>query len=79
MWIQEFYQDDSDRLRMSSENDRWQNIKREYKIFRRPHGENSDRTDSLAVAMLPNTSTLEMLRSIVSMSPVPHGTQRTCI
>jgi hypothetical protein len=64
---------------MSFENDRWQNIKREYKIFRRPHGENSERTDALAVATPPNTSTLEMLRNIVSMNPIPEGTQGTCI
>jgi hypothetical protein len=48
-WIQEFYQDGSARLRMSFDNDRWQNIETEYTIFRRPHGENSERTDALAV------------------------------
>jgi hypothetical protein len=64
---------------MSLENDQWQNIKREYKTFRRPHGENSERTDALAVAMPPNTSTLEMLRNIVSVTPIPDGTQGTCI
>jgi hypothetical protein len=79
IWIQEFYQDHFDRLRMSFGNDRWQNIKREYKIFRRPHGENSKRTDALAVAMTPNTSTLEMLRNVVSVNPIPHGTQGTRI
>jgi hypothetical protein len=72
-----FYQVDSDILRMSFENDRWQNIKREYKIFRCPHGENSKRTDALAGAMPPNTSTPEMLRSIVSVNPTPDGTQGT--
>jgi hypothetical protein len=64
---------------MSFENDRWQNTKREYKIFRRPHGENLERTDVLAVAMLPNTSTLEMLRNIVSANPIPDATQGTSI
>jgi hypothetical protein len=46
-------------------------------IFRRPHGENSERTDAMAVAMPPNTSTLEMLRNIVSMNPTPDGTRGT--
>jgi hypothetical protein len=64
---------------MSFENDRWQDIKREYKIFRRPHDENSERTDALAVAMHPNTSTLEMLGNIVSMNPIPDVTQGTRI
>jgi hypothetical protein len=72
-------QDDSDRLRISFENDRWQNIKREYKIFRRRHGETSERTDALAVAMPPNTSTLETSRNVVSMNPIADGTQGTCI
>jgi hypothetical protein len=79
IWIQEFYQDDSDRLRMSFENDRWQNIKREYNISRRAHVEKSERTDALAVAMPPNTSTPEVLRSVVPMNPTPGGTQGTCI
>jgi hypothetical protein len=57
---------------MSFENDQWQNIKREYKIFRRPHGENSERTNALAAAMPPNTSTLEMLCNNVSM-PSTHS------
>jgi hypothetical protein len=48
-------------------------------IFRRPQGENSERTDALAVAMSPKTSTLEMLRNIVSMKPIRHGTQGTRI
>jgi hypothetical protein len=48
-------------------------------FFRRPHGENSERTDALAVAMPPNPSTLEMLCNIVSMNPIPDGTQGTCI
>jgi hypothetical protein len=61
------------------ENDRWQNIKREYKIFRHPHGENSERNDALAVAMRPNSSTLELLRNIVSTNPIPDGTQGTRI
>jgi hypothetical protein len=60
---------------MSFENDGWQNIEREYKIFRRPHGENSERTDALAVATPPSSSTLEMLRSVVSVNPTPDGTQ----
>jgi hypothetical protein len=64
---------------MSFGNDRWQNIKRGHKIFRRPHGENSERTDTLDVAMPPNTSTLEMLRNIASMNPIPDGTQGTRI
>jgi hypothetical protein len=64
---------------MSFENDQWQNIKREYKIFYRPHGENLDRTDALAVAMPANTSTLEMLRNIASMNLIPDGIQGTCI
>jgi hypothetical protein len=64
---------------MYFENDRWQNIKREYNIFRRPQGENAERTDALAAAMPPNTSTPEMLRSIVSMNPIPQGTQGTRI
>jgi hypothetical protein len=64
---------------MSFENHRWRNIEREYKIFRRPHGENSARTDALAVAMPPNTSTLEMLRDVVLMNPIPDGTQGTRI
>jgi hypothetical protein len=34
--IQEFYQDDSDRLRMSFENDRWQNIKKRIQEFPSP-------------------------------------------
>jgi hypothetical protein len=29
--------------------------------------------------MPPNTSTLEMLRNIVSVTPIPDGTQGTCI
>jgi hypothetical protein len=64
---------------MSFENDRLQNIKTEYKIFRRPHSENLERTNSLAAAMPPNTSTLEMVRSIVSLNPIPDGTQGICI
>jgi hypothetical protein len=48
-------------------------------IFCHPHGENSEHTDALAVAMPPNTSTLEMLHNIVSMNPIPDGTQGTCI
>jgi hypothetical protein len=64
---------------MSFENDRWQNIKRKYTIFCRPQGQNSGRTDVLAVAMPPNTSTLEMLRNIVSTNPIPDGTQGTRI
>jgi hypothetical protein len=38
---------------MSFENDQWQIIKRENKIFPHPHGENSESTDALAVAMPP--------------------------
>jgi hypothetical protein len=64
---------------MSFENDWWQNIKREYKIFHRPHGGNLERTDTLAVAMPPNTSTLEMLHSIVSMNSILDGTQGACL
>jgi hypothetical protein len=79
IWSQEFYQDDSHRLRTSFENDRWQNIKREYRTFRRPHGANSEPTDALAAAMPPSRSTLEMLLNIVSGNPIPDGTQRTCI
>jgi hypothetical protein len=79
IWIQEFYQDDSDRIQMSFENHWRQNIKREYKIFHCPHGENLDHTDALAVAMPPNTSTLEMLYNIASMNPILGGNQGTCI
>jgi hypothetical protein len=61
------------------ENDRWQNIKREYKIFPNPLDENSERTDALAVAMPPNTSTLEMLCNIASMNRIPDVTQGTRI
>jgi hypothetical protein len=64
---------------MSFENYQRQNIKREYWIFRRPHGENSERTDALAVAMPPSTSRLEMLRNVVSVHPIPGGTQGTFI
>jgi hypothetical protein len=64
---------------MSFENDRWQNVKREYKILRRPCGENWERTDALAVAMPPNTSAVEMLRNVVTVIPTPDGTERTCI
>jgi hypothetical protein len=61
---------------MSFENDRWRNIKREHKIFRRPHGENSQRTDALAVAMPPNTSTLEMLRGCSDSAEIqPHNNE----
>jgi hypothetical protein len=73
------HQDDSNGLRMSLENDRWQNIKREYKIFRRPRGQNSEHNDVLAVAMPPNTSTLEMLCNVVLMNAIPDGTQGTYI
>jgi hypothetical protein len=76
IWIQEFYQDGSD---MSFKNDWWQNIKREYKTFRRPHAEHSERTDALAVATPPNTSTLEMLRNVLSVNPIRGGTPGTCI
>jgi hypothetical protein len=61
------------------ENDRWQNMKRQYRTFRRSHGENSERTDALAGAMPPSTSTREMLRNIVSVNPTSAGTHGTCI
>jgi hypothetical protein len=46
-----------------------------YNISPHPRGENPERSDALAVAMPPNTSTLEMLRSIVSVNPIQDGTQ----
>jgi hypothetical protein len=51
---------------MSFETERWQTIKKKYKISRRPHGKNSESTNALAVALPPTTFTLEMLRNVVS-------------
>jgi hypothetical protein len=75
IWIQEFYQDDSDRLRMSFENDRWQNITREYRIFRRPHAENSERTDTLALAMPRARPHLKCCATLCKWIPLRTGLQ----